>query len=215
VKVSWDRPYGRYCQVVDSPLTQGSGEFLLWEFPLAYWMEKEGYDVSYISNVDTHADGKGLLRGKAWLSVGHDEYWSLEMFNNVKAAVAAGVNAAFLSGDTCWGLVPFLPSSSGVPQRIITRVGQFGPLEEEAAKRYPEFRDFKQFGPSEATLIGARNVYPYSGGADWICADEKHWIFEGTDMKVGDGIPGLVGFEWMGGPADIPGLRVLAKGDVK
>ena len=35
VRVSWDRPYGKYCQVVDAPLSQGSGEFLLWEFPLA------------------------------------------------------------------------------------------------------------------------------------------------------------------------------------
>jgi hypothetical protein len=34
VRVSWDRPYGKYCQVVDAPLSQGSGEFLLWEFPL-------------------------------------------------------------------------------------------------------------------------------------------------------------------------------------
>jgi hypothetical protein len=67
VRVSWDRPYGKYCQVMDSPLSQGSGEFLLWEFPLAYWMEKEGYDVSYTSNVDTHADGRGLLRARAWL----------------------------------------------------------------------------------------------------------------------------------------------------
>ena len=50
--------------------------------------EKMGYDVSYISNVDTHADPNGLLRARAWLSVGHDEYWSLEMFNNVRAAVA-------------------------------------------------------------------------------------------------------------------------------
>src|SRR5205823_1553242 len=76
VRVSWDRPYGKYCQILDAPLSQGSGEFLLWEFPLAFWMEKEGYDVSYISNVDTHADPKGLLRAKAFLSVGHDEYWS-------------------------------------------------------------------------------------------------------------------------------------------
>ena len=41
--------------IMDQPLSQGSGEFLMWEFPLAYWMEKEGYDVSYISNVDTAA----------------------------------------------------------------------------------------------------------------------------------------------------------------
>jgi len=51
--------------VVNAPLSQGSGEFLLWEFPLAFWMEKEGYDVSYISNVDTASDLKGLLRAKA------------------------------------------------------------------------------------------------------------------------------------------------------
>ena len=90
VRVSWDRPYDKYCQIFNAPLSQGSGEFLLWEFPLAFWMEKEGYDVSYISNLDTHADAKGLLRAKAWLSVGHDEYWSLDMFHNVQAAIAAG-----------------------------------------------------------------------------------------------------------------------------
>jgi hypothetical protein len=213
VRVSWDRPYGKYCQVVDAPLSQGSGEFLLWEFPLAYWMEKEGYDVSYISNVDTHSDARGLLRAKGWLSVGHDEYWSLDMFHNVRAARDAGVNLAFLSGDTCWGLIALLPGG-GAPHRVLTRVGQFGPIEERALKTYPEYRGFREFGPSEATLIGARNVYPYSGGADWICADEKHWIFAGTGMKNGDGIPGLVGWEWMGAPADIAGLRVVAKGKV-
>ena len=59
---------------------------MLWEFPLAFWMEKAGYDVAYISNVDTHADGAGLLRAKAFLSVGHDEYWSREMYDHVKSA---------------------------------------------------------------------------------------------------------------------------------
>jgi len=73
-------------------MPQGSGEFLLWECPLAFWMEKEGYDVSYTSNVDTHADGRGLLRAKAWLSVGHDECWSLDMFRHVQAARDAGVS---------------------------------------------------------------------------------------------------------------------------
>jgi hypothetical protein len=179
-------------------------------------MEKCGYDVSYISNVDTNADLPGLLRAKAWLSVGHDEYWSIPMFENMKEAVARGVNAAFLSGDTCWGVIPFLPSSSGVPNRVITRIGKFGPLDERDAKLWPEVTKFRYFAPSEASLIGARNVYPYNGPAsDWICTNEKNWIFEGTGMHNGDGIPGLVGFEWMGGPADIPGLEVVAKGVVR
>jgi hypothetical protein len=216
VRVSWDRPYGKYCQIFDAPLSTGSGEFLLWEFPLAFWMEKEGYDVSYISNVDTHADANGLLRGKTWLSVGHDEYWSLDMFNNVKAAIAAGVNVAFLSGNTCCGVIPFLPSSNGVANRVISRIGQYGPIQEQAVKvGLPELLDLKHNGPNEATLIGARSTFPVTGGADWICADDKHWLFGGTGMKNGDGIPGLVGWEWHGDPAPIPGLKVVASGTVK
>jgi hypothetical protein len=56
--VGFDRPYGialNWLPVNYWPISNGSGEFLLWEFPLAFWLEKEGYDVSYISNLDTHA----------------------------------------------------------------------------------------------------------------------------------------------------------------
>ncbi|MFO0930329.1 MAG: DUF6605 domain-containing protein [Gemmataceae bacterium] len=74
VRVSRDRPYGRYMQIHDNPLSQGSGEFLLWEFPLAYWLEQHGYDVTYASNVDINDDLKTLPRCKGFLSVGHDEY---------------------------------------------------------------------------------------------------------------------------------------------
>jgi hypothetical protein len=214
VSVSWDRPYGKYCQVVDTPLSQGSGEFLLWEFPLAYWLEKEGHDVSYTSNVDTHVDGRGLLRARGWLSVGHDEYWSAQMYENVKAAISAGLNVAFLSGDTCIGLIPFLSSSGGAANRVIRRVGNFGPAMEEWARNgAPEVLRLKQ-GPDQAALIGARDVYPYSGGADWICVNDRHWLFAGTGMKNGDGIPGLVGWEWHGAPADLAGLEVVASGKV-
>jgi len=31
-------------------------------------------------------------------------------------------------------------------------------------------------------------------------------------MKKGDGIPGLVGWEWHGDPAQIPGLEIVASG---
>ena len=215
VRVSWDRPYGRYCQILDAPLSQGSGEFLLWEFPLAFWMEKQGYDVSYISNVDTHADARGLLRCKGLISIGHDEYWSLEMFDHIKGAVAAGVNVAFLSGNTCCGVIAYYPSAAGIPNRVISRIGQYGPIQDEAVKNgFPELRDLKHNGPNEATLIGARSTFPVTGGADWICANEKHWLFAGSGMKDGDRVPGLVGWEWHGDPASIAGLEVVARGDV-
>src|SRR5262245_24642224 len=87
VQVSFNRPYGKYCQIMDAPLSTGSGEWFLWEFPLAYWLESHGYDVSYASNLDTHIDPKGLLRAKGFLSVGHDEYYSIEMFQHLKQAI--------------------------------------------------------------------------------------------------------------------------------
>src|SRR5438105_11041024 len=77
VQVSFNRPYGKYCQILDAPLSTGSGEWFLWEFPLAHWLESRGYDVTYISNLDMHRDGPGLQRAKGFLSVGHDEYWSI------------------------------------------------------------------------------------------------------------------------------------------
>ena len=42
-----------------------------------------------------------------------------------------------------------------------------------------------------------------------MCDEPDHWVFEGTGMKRGEGIPGLVGWEWHGAPAKIPGLVVL------
>jgi hypothetical protein len=210
VDVSFDRPYGKYCQILNAPLSTGSGSWFLWEFPFAYWMEAQGYDVSYISNLDTHADAKGLLRAKGFLSIGHDEYYSMEMYDQLKAAVAAGVNACFFSGDTCWGRINPRPSSRGAPNRIFGRIDAFGlrlPGGDWAgADKFP-YRT-----PSEADLIGARNAPPVTGGGPWVCSMPDHWIFAGTGMKKGDGIPGLVGWEWMGMPADIPGLEVVSTG---
>jgi hypothetical protein len=209
VRVSRDRPYGRYIQIMDNPLSQGSGEFLLWEFPLAFWMEQHGYDVTYCSNVDVHADGKTLTRCKALLSVGHDEYWSRQQFDNVLAAVKSGVNVAFLSGNTCCFVTPLSPSSSGVPHRILTRAGRYGGIR-PSEKKY--MADLPVEAPNEATLIGAQTVSPFNGSGDWICVKPDHWLFAGTGMKKGDRIPGLVGWEFHGEPAKIAGLEVVAEG---
>ena len=214
VRVSFDRPYGKYLHNGDWPLSQGSGEFFPWEFPLSFWLEKNGYDVSYISNVDTHRDAKGLRRAKGWISTGHDEYWSRAMFENVKSAVAAGLNAAFLSSNTCLGLIPFMPSWDGTPHRVISRVGIFGDVKGRPLGNHPEIARFKPCGLDEGLLLGNRTVAPVMGVANWICSNEKHWIFEGTGMKDGDSIPGLVGWEWQGNPAKIPGLEVVARGKV-
>ncbi|HVT59469.1 MAG TPA: N,N-dimethylformamidase beta subunit family domain-containing protein [Thermoanaerobaculia bacterium] len=216
VRVSFNRPYGKYCQILDAPLSQGSGEFLLWELPLVYWLEYHGHDVSYIGNADTHADPAGLLRAKLWISVGHDEYWSRAMHDNVKAARDAGVSLAFLSGNTCFGVVDVHAGHDGAAHRAIRRIGQYGPIDPRNVRDgFTEMLDLKQNGPDESLLIGARSSYPLTGGADWVCVAPRHWIFEGTGMEQGDRVPGLVGWEWHGDPAEIPGLEVVAQGFIR
>jgi hypothetical protein len=216
VQTSFDRPYGKYCQLLDAPLSVGSGEFLLWEFPLAFWMEQHGYDVSYISNVDTHADPGGLRRAKGWISVGHDEYWSRAMFRNVQDAIADGLNVAFLSANSICGVTQILPSTDGRPHRVITRVGKFtAPEKWELDAGFPEEARLRDNGPGEGTLIGARSTFPVTGGGDWTCRKPDHWLFAGTRMKAGDGIPGIVGWEFHGDPAPIPGLEIVASGTAK
>ncbi|WP_299363849.1 N,N-dimethylformamidase beta subunit family domain-containing protein [uncultured Paracoccus sp.] len=70
------------------------------EYAAIYWLEQQGYDVSYVAGVDTDRLGvNGLLGNKAYLSVGHDEYWSGGQRANVEAARDAGVNLLFWSGN--------------------------------------------------------------------------------------------------------------------
>jgi hypothetical protein len=208
VDVSFDRPYGKYCQILDQPLSIGSGEFFLWEFPLAYWLEQRGEDVTYVSNLDTHADPAGLMRTKGFLSVGHDEYYSIEMFNQLKGAIGKGLNVAFLSGNTCCGRIDPRPGTRGAANRIFSRVDRYGPR--DTKERFDSIFRLPYRSPNENTLVGARSTGEVTGGADWVCAEPDHWLFEGTGMKKGDAIPGLVGWEWHGEPAEIPGLAVVA-----
>lgn len=111
--VSFDRPYGKYCQIFDAPLSIGSGEFFLWEFPMVHWLEEHGYDVTYISNLDVHADPNNLQRAKGFISIGHDEYYSMEMFTHLRGAIASGLNIGFFSGNVCCGRIDPRPSLNG------------------------------------------------------------------------------------------------------
>jgi hypothetical protein len=215
VDVSFDRPYGKYCQIFDQPLSIGSGEFFLWEFPFVHWMESQGCDVTYISNMDTHADGKKLLRAKGFISIGHDEYYSLEMFQNLKSAIASGLNVGFFSGNAVCGRIDPRPNSKGIPNRIFSRTDFFGPPNEKEFQRFPAMALLPHKSPNANALIGARSIAPVTGGADWICSLPEHWIFAGTGMKRGEGIPGLVGWEWHGDPAKIDGLEIVATGETQ
>jgi hypothetical protein len=197
-RISFDRPYALYVNLLPSdfnPLSNGAGEFLLWEFPLSFWLEKEGYDVSYISNTDTHADAKGLLRTKGFLSVGHDEYWTPTMVENVKQARDQGVNLLFLCGNSIDGTVYLDSSATGKPNRITGRLPQ---------------REL----PDEEELMGSTS-YGVGYGAIVISAAD-HWAFEGTGVRNGDTLEDMIGWEYHGLPLKKdPSLVILGQGKIQ
>ena len=194
-QVSFNRPYGKYCQILDAPLSTGSGEFFLWEFPFVYWLEREGYDVTYVSNTDTHRDSSTACRGKGFLSVGHDEYWTIEMFRHVQSAIQHGVMSASFPGtqfvEKFYGRRPLVHSPHWCFER---RAEQRIRVHELAATR--------------KALCQRNDRCPQHGTcdrrADWICSLPEHWIYEKTGMNLGINRR-LDRLGCHGDPAPIPG----------
>ncbi|GBD48059.1 hypothetical protein METY_1272 [Methylopila sp. Yamaguchi] len=98
-KVSYNRPYNTRGYDFQS----GPQDWIFGvEYPMIRWLERNGYDVSYSTGVDSDRRGGEILLHKIFLSVGHDEYWSGPQRANVEAARDAGVNLAFFSGNECY-----------------------------------------------------------------------------------------------------------------
>jgi hypothetical protein len=92
--------YNRPIITRDGGFAAGPQDFIFGaEYPAIRWLEQNGYDVNYISGIDTARSGEQLLNSKIFLSVGHDEYWSADQRANVEAARDAGVNLSFWSGN--------------------------------------------------------------------------------------------------------------------
>ena len=113
-KVSYNRPI----------TTRGTGaeDFVFnAEYPMVRFLERNGYNLSYFTDIDSDRSGAELLEHKAFLSVGHDEYWSGTQRANVEAARAAGVHLAFFSGNEVFWKTRLEPSidGSGTPNRTL------------------------------------------------------------------------------------------------
>ncbi|WP_184326942.1 DUF4082 domain-containing protein [Rhizobium sp. BK529] len=116
--ISYNRPI-----ITNTSPVGGSHDFVFGvEHSAIQWLEQNGYDVSYISGVDATRSGNLLLNHQAFLSVGHDEYWSAEQRTNVEAARDAGVNLAFWSGNEVYWKVRWESSIDGSGQAYRTMV---------------------------------------------------------------------------------------------
>jgi hypothetical protein len=186
VKVSFDRPYA----------DDGSAEFLNWDVNFIRWIERSGYDVTYTTDVDTHANGAELLNHRGFISGGHDEYWSKEMVDAASAARDAGVNLAFFGANAIFRQIRFEASASGAANRVEVCYKSaatdpvFGPTTTVSFRAAPVNRP-------EQMLMGIQ----FTSGMNWgtsvayVVNNSSSWVYAGTGFKDGDAVPGLVGYE--------------------
>ena len=83
------------------------------EYPFVRWLESNGYDVTYFTGVDSDRRGEEIRKHRLFLSVGHDEYWSLDQRRHVEAAREEGVHLAFFSGNEVFWKTRWEPSIDG------------------------------------------------------------------------------------------------------
>ena len=206
-KVSLDRPFGQV--TTDSA---NLNNMLLHERNMARWLESQGYDVAYVSNVDIHGNPALLLQHKLYLSVGHDEYWSLEMRDGVEQARDAGVNLGFFSANTAFWRVRFEPSTTGEPNRVM--VCYKDPLASDPLAPTYLWRGPENNRPENA-LLGVMYVGDdvVSDGYDYVVTNATDPYYSNTGLTNGAAVMALVGYEWdavVDNGFTPPGLVVLS-----
>jgi hypothetical protein len=184
--VSFDRPYDG----------TGSGEYFGREDLLVNQIEAMGLDVSYTTDIDTHAHPELLLNHKVFVSGAHDEYWSKEMRDGVEAARDAGVNLIFLGSNAAFRRIRLEPSDIGDYRREVNyRDASEDPLAGVDPERVTtSWRDPPAARP-ESSMIGSfYECNPVD--ADMVIGEASSWVFAGTKLKNGDKLRHLVGNEY-------------------
>ena len=131
-KVSYNRPFGTRDGI---GTYAGPQDFVFSaEYAAIRWLERNGYDVAYISSVDAGPGNAQLTNYKVFMSVGHDEYWSGDMRANIENARDAGVHLIFMRANEVYWKTRWEADSNGTPNRTLVC--------------YKETRDAKKIDPS-------------------------------------------------------------------
>ncbi len=229
-QVSFDRPYAAANLGLTNTDGYNCNNMLTWEYNMTRWLESQGYDVSYYTNLDASTNPLQLYSYNIFLSVGHDEYWSMDERNNVEQARDNGINLAFFSANTAYWQVCFDPSSSGQANRVMTiykdisgigtaasidPIAQTNPVAATTLFRSPEVNR------PENALLGVGYVSDHGniyGGYDFVVSNAADPYYANTGLKNGDKLRGLVGYEWdalLSNGFTPPGLVVLSQSPVQ
>jgi hypothetical protein len=191
-RVSFDRPYQGLTNA-----DVGAGQLFATEVYMIRWLEMQGYDLSYVTDLDVDATG-GLLDGRRlFVSMGHDEYWSVAQRDAVQHARDQGVSLAFFSANTAYWRVRVDPSSSGASGRILTcyKDATADPVR-DARDTTVRFRDAPDAEPEDALIGQMYELFTHVDGFPLVVSDPKHWLYAGAAVARGDTLSHVIGNEW-------------------
>lgn len=206
-RVSFNRPYGPSRNPAAS-FGVGAGEFITnvqpvmqgypissagVDYNLVRWMERDGHDVKYVTNIDLHQDSGRLIGAKGVILMGHDEYYSKAMRDNLTMLRDDGVNLGFFTSNEIYWKARFEPASgpAGIPDRTMAVYKNGADPVSDYAATTGRFRDL---GWPEASLVGSQYVKdPVQGPI--VVSDPFHWLYSGSGATANSVLPGLLGYE--------------------
>ena len=183
------------------------------EYPFVRWLESNGYDVTYSTGVDSDRRGEEIRKHRLFLSVGHDEYWSLDQRRHVEAAREEGVHLAFFSGNEVFWKTRWEPSidGEGVPHRTLVTYkethdnAKIDPVADVWTGTWRDSRPFNPEGPQPENALTGTIFTVNAWRNDPLIVPAKYAalrFWRNTDiakLKPGERavlLKGLLGHEW-------------------
>jgi sugar lactone lactonase YvrE len=184
-EVSLNRPY----QSAD-----GTADFTYWEYPLVRLLEKDGYDVTYGTNLDFSRFSDFVVGIGLFVHAGHDEYWTVIQRDQVDRAVASGeMSLAYFGANGCYWRVRTLDDRQGNPLRTIVSY-KYNPEEDPIPGSTDLFRLPPNANPEDqlfGSMYTGYQVVPFP----LLVQDTNHWLFEGAELRPGEVLTGILGYE--------------------
>jgi hypothetical protein len=197
-KVSFNRPFHRR-------------EWRSWDINLLRFLEREGYDVSYVSDTDVDANPQILQQHRAVIVSGHAEYWTQNQRNGFDAARDAGTNLFFAGANDAYWQVRYEDSSCADDNTVCGTVGDRrtmviykGPNEgpnDPMPGTANDTSKFRELGRPECELQGGVQYgswFPNDGYRNYTttaAGAADPWA-AGAGLSNGSTVSGLVGFEY-------------------
>jgi hypothetical protein len=201
VKVSYDRPY--------TESYNGQDDFFTFaDMPNVGFLERQGYDTTYVTSTDMETSGSQLNNHKSFISPAHDEYWSQAMRTAATNARTAGTGLFFLGANQVYWRIRFEASPfSSTSNRVevaykTTESGATDPVSPTGTWRDPTGANQPENALAGNQYIGDDDSHVW--GLTVTAAQGKTRVWRHTalaNQAAGDSTDvgtGLVGWEWNG-----------------